>query len=79
MSPEALLLSALTAVTSTLCIIAKLLWARSEQCEKDRIEMRFELERLQEANGLAKGTLISFQNCPEEACPFRPAPSCQPA
>lgn len=76
MSPEALLLSALTAVTSTLCIIAKLLWARSEQCEKDRIEMRLELERLKEANGLAKGTLISFQNCPEDSCPFRPTGSC---
>jgi hypothetical protein len=38
--------------------------------------MRLELERLKEANGLAKGTLISFQNCPEESCPFRPAGSC---
>lgn len=74
MTLEALLLSALTTVTGALCFIAKLLWARSEKCEEDRVNMRLELEGLKEAKGLAQGTLISYQRCPSETCPFRDEP-----
>jgi len=71
MTLETALLSAVTGVTGALCYIANLLWARSVKCEEDRVEMRLELEGLKEAKGLAQGTLISYQRCPHETCPFR--------
>lgn len=74
MTLETALLSAVTAVTGALCYIANLLWARSVKCEEDRVVMRRELEQLKEAKGLAQGTLISYQRCPHETCPFRDEP-----
>lgn len=71
MTPETMLLSALSAVTSVLCVIGKLLWAKSEKYEVDRILMHIELEKLKESIGTARGTLISFERCPETECPFR--------
>lgn len=73
MTLETALLSAVTAVTGALCYIANLLWVKSVKCEEDRVAMRLELEQLKEAKGLAQGTLISYQNCPAVACPFRDA------
>lgn len=72
MSIEALLLSALSAVTGALCYVARLLWNRSEECEKDRKELRDEIEALKEAKGLSDGTLKAFERCPAPACPFKP-------
>lgn len=71
MTLEAALITAIGAVTGALCFIANLLWARSVKCEEDRVAMRLELEQLKEAKGLAQGTLISYQRCPHDACPFR--------
>jgi hypothetical protein len=71
MTSEQLLLTALSAVTSALCFVAKLLWDRSVQCEVDRREMREEIEVLKEAKGLADGTLKAFEKCPAQPCPFR--------
>lgn len=71
MTLEAILLSGISAVTGALCFVCRLLWARSEKCEEDRIAMRLTLEQLKEANGLAKGTLLSYQRCPADECPFR--------
>jgi hypothetical protein len=71
MSIEALLLSALSAVTGALVFVVKLLWARSEQCEKDRVELREEIEHLKETKGMAEGTLKAFGMCPAAACPFK--------
>lgn len=73
MSIEALLLSALSAVTSALVFVVKLLWDRSVQCEKDRVELRDEIEALKEAKGLSDGTLKAFERCPAPTCPFKPA------
>jgi hypothetical protein len=71
MTPEQLLLAALSAVTGALCFVAKLLWAKSVECETDRREMRDEIEILKEAKGLADGTLKAFEKCPAQPCPFR--------
>lgn len=71
MTVEQLLLSALTTVTGALCFVAKLLWGRSEQCEKDRYELRKEIEAVKVQNGIATGRLEAYKLCPEEECPFK--------
>lgn len=74
MTFEQALLTALSVVTSALCYLAKLLWAKGERCEADRIELRIRLERLEGEKGEATGTLKAFENCPAPGCPFREAP-----
>lgn len=58
-------------VTAALVFLFGLLWKRSEQCEKDRRELRTEVEALKEAKGLAHGELISYRRCPAARCPFK--------
>lgn len=74
MTPEALLLGGLSAVTSTLCVVAKLLWTRSERDRKALEQVRIELEKLKEAKGKAEGELVSFKRCPAQTCPFKEKP-----
>lgn len=71
MTLEAILLAGISSVTGALCFVCKLLWNRSEKCEEDRVKMRKVLEQLHQALGLSKGTLISYQRCPADECPFR--------
>lgn len=71
MTPEQLLLAGISAVTAALCYVARLLWQRSEQCEKDRYELREEIEQLKSDHGTAKGTLIAYERCPTRECPFK--------
>lgn len=71
MTLETALLTALSAVTGALCYVARLLWVRSEQCEKDRYDLREEIEALKEGKGLAEGTLKAFEKCPAPSCPFK--------
>jgi hypothetical protein len=47
MSPEAMLLSALSAVTAALIFISRLLWTKAEECEKDRHQFRTDIATLQ--------------------------------
>lgn len=75
MEVEQYLLTAIGAITSALVYVTKLLWDRSVQCEKDRVELREEIETLKEAKGLADGTLKAFERCPAPACPFKPVKS----
>jgi hypothetical protein len=79
MTTEQLLLTAVSAVTGALCFVARLLWARSELCERDRYELREEIEALKEAKGLADGTLKAFERCPSLNCPFKPQVLNQPS
>lgn len=65
------LVTALTFVVGGLCFLFKILWKRSEQCEKDRRELRLILEKNLEEKGMAKGELKAYQRCPEDGCPFR--------
>ena len=71
MTPEQLLLSAITGVTSALVYVCRLLWNRSEQCEKDRTELRDEIEILKGEHGESTGELKSFRRCPSQVCPFK--------
>jgi hypothetical protein len=68
---ETALLTALSGVVSALVFVCKLLWKRSEQCESDRRELREEMERVKESNGMANGRLEAFRMCPQAECPFQ--------
>lgn len=79
MTLETALLAALSAVTSALVAVVAKLWQRSEQCEKDRLELRETLERYIGAHSHAEGRLEAFDACPLEACPFRAEPTTKTA
>jgi len=71
MTLENALLTAIGSVTSCLVFVVKLLWRKSEECEKDRRYLRQEIESLKSENGLATGKLQAFQSCPnQEQCPL---------
>lgn len=65
------LMGGITAVTGVVCYVSKLLWQRSEQCEKDRYELRAKVEKLEADYGVATGMLNMIARCPVEKCPFR--------
>jgi hypothetical protein len=73
MDLQTVLIGGITAVTGALVYVSGLLWQRSEKCEKDRDELREEIEAVKEEFGESKGTMKAFQNCPAENCPFKPA------
>lgn len=79
MTPETLLLTAISAVTSALVAVVAKLWQRSEQCEKDRVELRETLEKYIGAHSHAEGRLEAFDACPLDACPFRVEPTVKTA
>jgi hypothetical protein len=66
-----LLLAGIGGVTTALVFVCKLLWSRSEECEKDRRELRTEIESVKSTAGVATGTLAMYQRCPTPGCPFR--------
>lgn len=70
MDPEQLLLAGITAVTSALIFVVKVLWSRSEQCETDRISLRQEIEDVKTANGVLKGFREAVDRCPMQGCSF---------
>ena len=71
MTPEQLLLTAITVVTGWLIFAVKLLWSKSEQCEKDRCLLRTEIESLKGDYGMARGRMMAFEMCPTDECPFK--------
>lgn len=71
MTPENLLMSALSAVVGVLCYLAKLLWADSVECKNDRRELRAEIEKVKDESGELRGREFAFKNCPADPCPFR--------
>lgn len=73
MTLEQALIAAIGSVTTALVWVAKLLWGKSEQCERDRHELRKEINRMKGDHGIAVGTLKAYEKCPAEACPFRRA------
>jgi cell division protein FtsL len=70
MTLENALLAALSAVTSGLVYVARLLWVKQEQCEKDRYSLREEIEELKLEHGVATGRLSLMQRCPMKNCPY---------
>lgn len=73
MTLEQALIAAIGSVTTALVWVAKLLWAKSEQCERDRHELRKEINRMKGDHGIAVGTLKAYEKCPAQPCPFRRA------
>lgn len=71
MTLESALLAAVSAVVSALVYVSSLLWQRSQDCERDRRELRDEIEKVKEANGESRGRLTAFERCPKAECPFR--------
>lgn len=73
MTLEQALIAAIGSVTTALVWVAKLLWQKSEQCERDRYELRKEINKMKGDHGLAVGTLKAYEKCPSDLCPFRRA------
>lgn len=71
MSLETALLTAIGSVTSCLVVVVKLLWRKSEECESDRKQLRKEIEKLKQENGMSAGKIKAFESCPNEnECPL---------
>lgn len=77
MTPEQLLLSALSGVTTALIYVCTLLWTRSKQCEIELASLRQDYEKLAAEHGMATGALNLYRRCRAPACPFTefPAPA----
>lgn len=74
MTPEQLLLTALSAVTTALLWVVKELWRKSIECESDRHELRQLVEDVKTTNGELRGYLQAVGACPQKDCAFaRPA------
>ena len=71
MSPEQLLLTAVTAVTGGLCFLFKLVWTRSEECEKWRAEKEPIISEMAQKLGLAEGVATFVNACATRGCPFK--------
>ena len=77
MTVEQILLTGISAVTSALLFVVKILWHRSEQCESDRRDLRQEIEDVKTHNGELRGYLEAVGACDKKDCTFarRPLPS----
>lgn len=74
MTVEQMLLAAVSALTSALLFVVKILWKRSEQCETDRRELRQAVEDVKTENGRLSGFLEAVGLCDKKDCRFaRPA------
>jgi cell division protein FtsB len=79
MTLESALLAALSAVTTALCWVVKLMYARLLKAEETVEELRQEMERLERENGQNSAKVSMFERCPKrQDCPFNalgyPAP-----
>jgi hypothetical protein len=70
MTPEQLLLSALSATTGGLCFLFKIIWERSRQCEEWRAEKEPIITEMAERLGLAQGAAKLINACKISDCPF---------
>ncbi len=72
MTPEQLLLAALTVVSGVLSTFGKIIWDETKECKVERRHLREELEEVREKVGLNSGRLQAVDRCPIPSCPFRP-------
>jgi hypothetical protein len=71
MTLESALLAALSAVTTALCWVVKLMYARLLKAEETVEELRQEMERLERENGQNSAKVSMFERCPKrQDCPF---------
>jgi hypothetical protein len=70
MNVEQILLTGISAVTSALLFVVKILWRRSEDCEVDRRDLRQEIEDVKTHNGELRGYLEAVGACNKKDCVF---------
>lgn len=71
MTLEAALLAALSAVTSALCWIVTIMYARLQKAESRVDELQTEVKILQHENGENSAKVAMFEQCRQrEHCPF---------
>ena len=70
MTPEQLLLTAFSGILSFLGYVLKLLWSKSEACEKWRAEKEPIITAMAERLGIAEGAATLVNSCSIQGCPF---------
>lgn len=70
MTFEQALISALGIVTSALAAVCKLLWKRSEACEKWRNDKEGLLNELSQKLGALNSAVAFFRQCKTNGCAF---------
>ena len=70
MSFEQGLITALSFVTSALGFVCRLLWQRSEACEKWRTEKEPVINEMSAKLGALNGAVAFFKNCKTPNCMF---------
>lgn len=70
MSLESAAISALSTVVLGLCFLFKLLWQRSEACEKWRNDKEPLLREMAEKLGALNGAMALFRKCKTPNCMF---------
>lgn len=70
MTLENAALAALSAVVSALCFLFKLLWTRSQECEKWRKLKEPLIQQMAASLGIHTGITRLVNNCHKEGCPF---------
>jgi len=71
MTPEQLLLTAFSGILSFLGYVLKLLWSKSEACEKWRSEKEPIITEMAERLGIAEGVATFVNSCSIDGCPFK--------
>lgn len=70
MTPEQLLLTAFSGILSFLGYVLKLLWSKSEACEKWRAEKEPVIMAMAQKLGIAEATTIIVNSCSVQGCPY---------
>ena len=70
MTPEQLLLTAFSGILSFLGYVLKLLWSKSEACEKWRAEKEPIIMAMAQKLGIAEATTTIVNSCSVQGCPF---------
>jgi hypothetical protein len=71
MTLEQILLTAFSGMLTFCGIILKLLWARSEACERWRAEKEPLITAMANKLGIAEATTLIVNGCHIEDCPYR--------
>jgi len=71
MTPEQLLLTAFSGILTFLGYVLKLLWSKSEACEKWRTEKEPLITEMAQRLGIAEGVATFVNSCSIDGCPFK--------
>ena len=71
MTIQNVLLGGISAVTTALVWVAKILWEQSKECARDRAELHKKVAELESARGEAVGQLHAIGKCAQTDCPLK--------